>query len=122
MEAVLDRHRITVSGIAGFAVGWFDFGHAQWTDGGRAGLADAIVRQSREGDADIIAFDRPVGDFVMAGDALVVRAGCDRRLATCAAKFANVANFRGFPHIPGSDFLLRLPRQGDDLGGGSLFR
>ena len=33
--------------------------------------------------------------------------GCDKRIETCAAKFANVANFRGFPHIPGQDAVLR---------------
>jgi uncharacterized phage protein (TIGR02218 family) len=41
------------------------------------------------------------------GDAFTIRAGCDKRLATCAAKFGNVANFRGFPHIPGADAVIR---------------
>jgi uncharacterized phage protein (TIGR02218 family) len=36
--------------------------------------------------------------------------GCDLRAATCAAKFGNLANFGGFPEIPG-----RNP-----LGGGSI--
>jgi len=36
--------------------------------------------------------------------------GCDLRAATCAAKFANLANFGGFPEIPG-----RNP-----FGGGSI--
>ena len=44
---------------------------------------------------------------ITATDAFVVRAGCDKRIATCGAKFANVANFRGFPHIPGQDAVLR---------------
>ena len=48
--------------------------------------------------------------------------GCDRQHATCCDRFANVANFRGFPHIPGSDFLLRYPRSDDALEGGALFR
>ncbi|MBI4922470.1 MAG: DUF2163 domain-containing protein [Devosia nanyangense] len=48
--------------------------------------------------------------------------GCDRQHATCRDRFANVANFRGFPHIPGSDFLLRYPRSDDALQGGALFR
>jgi hypothetical protein len=47
--------------------------------------------------------------------------GCDRQLATCRDRFGNVANFRGFPHIPGNDFVLRTPRSGDDLQGGGLF-
>ncbi|WP_323033201.1 phage BR0599 family protein [Paracoccus sp. (in: a-proteobacteria)] len=36
--------------------------------------------------------------------------GCDLRAATCAAKFGNLANFGGFPEIPG-----RNP-----FGGGSI--
>jgi len=47
--------------------------------------------------------------------------GCDRALATCRDRFGNVANFRGFPHIPGSDFVLRYPKAGDVLNGAPLF-
>ena len=47
--------------------------------------------------------------------------GCDRALATCRDRFGNVANFRGFPHIPGNDFVLRYPRSGDALNGAALF-
>jgi uncharacterized phage protein (TIGR02218 family) len=62
-----------------------------------------------------------VGDWVEAGDALVVSAGCDRTFETCKAKFGNATNFRGFPHIPGSDFVLRVPREGEALDGRALF-
>jgi uncharacterized phage protein (TIGR02218 family) len=48
--------------------------------------------------------------------------GCDRALATCRDRFGNVPNFRGFPHIPGTDFVLHYPRQGDALNGAPLFR
>ena len=48
--------------------------------------------------------------------------GCDRALATCRDRFANVANFRGFPHIPGNDFVLTYPRSGDALDGAPLFK
>ena len=41
------------------------------------------------------------------GDDFSIRAGCDKRMETCGAKFANIANFRGFPHIPGQDAVLR---------------
>ena len=50
-------------------------------------------------------------------------AGCDKRFATCREKFTNIPNFRGFPHMPGNDFVLRLPLQGEPgMDGGSLFR
>lgn len=47
--------------------------------------------------------------------------GCDRQLKTCRRRFDNVENFRGFPHIPGNDFVLRYPRDDRDLDGGALF-
>ena len=49
---------------------------------------------------------------VAAGDVFTIRAGCDKRIETCGSKFANVANFRGFPHIPGQDAVLRYARTG----------
>lgn len=36
---------------------------------------------------------------------------CDRRFATCGAVFGNQINFRGFPDIPGDDFLTAMPRR-----------
>jgi hypothetical protein len=47
--------------------------------------------------------------------------GCDRQLSTCRDRFDNVANFRGFPHIPGNDFVLKYPRDDQVLEGGALF-
>ena len=53
-----------------------------------------------------------------AGDGFTIRAGCDKRIATCAQKFGNVVNFRGFPHIPGQDTILRYATsEGGDDGG-----
>jgi len=120
--AVLDRHRLAVSGLGDKPEGWADFGALSWTTGVRTGLRDGVVRQGREGGADIIAFERPVGEWVVPGDAGVLVAGCDKRFATCRDRFANGANFRGFPHIPGNDFVLKYPRQGDALGGGALVK
>lgn len=34
------------------------------------------------------------------GQAISMYAGCDRRVETCVAKFNNLVNFLGFPHIP----------------------
>ncbi|MFQ8433709.1 phage BR0599 family protein [Amaricoccus sp. W119] len=46
------------------------------------------------------------------GDGFTLVAGCDKTAATCASKFANIANFRGFPHIPGQDTVLRYAKPG----------
>ena len=54
------------------------------------------------------------------GDSLRLTAGCDKRFATCRLKFVNQANFQGFPHVPGEDWLLAVPRAEGDNTGGSL--
>ena len=118
--AIRDRFRIAVSGLEAQAAGWFALGSATWLTGRRIGLVDRIVNQRRDAEVDVLAFATPVGEWVAAGDTLVVRAGCDGRFTTCRSKFANGVNFRGFPHIPGSDFVLRYPRRGDALDGRAL--
>ena len=117
---VRDRYRLAINGIGTFAEGWFGLGSATWSSGVRIGLADQSVSHTRIGGVDILGFAVPVGDWIEPGDDLVARAGCDRRFATCREKFGNGVNFRGFPHIPGNDFVLRYPRPGDSLDGRAL--
>ena len=69
----------------------------------------------RYADSEFLAQASP--DAIHHWRTLDVTAGCDRRFDTCKAKFGNAVNFRGFPHIPGSDYVLRHPRNGDALDG-----
>lgn len=55
---------------------------------------------------------------VAAGHPALVE-GCDKRFATCSARFGNGLNFRGFPSIPGNDFLSRWPARGERHDGTS---
>jgi uncharacterized phage protein (TIGR02218 family) len=55
---------------------------------------------------------------VAAGDQVLVTAGCDRQFSTCRSKFNNAVNFRGFPHMPGNDFVTGFARQGDPANTG----
>ncbi|WP_019961418.1 DUF2163 domain-containing protein [Woodsholea maritima] len=43
---------------------------------------------------------------------------CDKRFETCQARFANGVNFRGMPHMPGNDVLLRAGDQDPIRDGG----
>jgi len=80
-------------------------GVLRWFGGANAGLSSAIERSAG---AVLTLRDTPV--FAVAAGTLVeVVEGCDRRLATCATRFGNVANFRGEPYLPGVDLLTRLP-------------
>lgn len=114
---IRDRHRLAVAGISEFAAGWFDLGIGNWTDGARAGLRDRVLASERTGASDVLAFAEPVGDWAVPGDQLVLTAGCDRRFATCRSRYGNGVNFRGFPHVPGSDYVLRYPRSGTKRDG-----
>lgn len=42
---------------------------------------------------------------------------CDQRFETCQEVFANTENFRGFPHLPGTDFILSGPAAANNDGG-----
>lgn len=120
--AVEDAYRLRVSGLDGFAEGWFGFGKAAWSSGRRNGLTDAVMSHGRVAGVDVLGFGVKLGDWIAPGDTLSVTAGCDRRFATCKGKFANAVNFRGFPHIPGSDYVLRHPRNGDALDGRAMVK
>lgn len=43
---------------------------------------------------------------------------CDKRWRTCVDTFANGPNFRGFPTMPGEDFVTLYPSEGERHDGG----
>jgi uncharacterized phage protein (TIGR02218 family) len=117
-----DPFRLVVSGLGSFAPGWFGLGSVHWTAGRRIGLDDALLTHERTAEGDVLGFAEKVGEWLAPGDGLVVTAGCDRRLATCRDRFANATNFRGFPHVPGNDYVLRHPRAGEALDGRAVVK
>jgi uncharacterized phage protein (TIGR02218 family) len=104
---VLRDRTFTASGLGSFDAGWFAFGFVAWTSGANAGRRAEVLSHDLAGGVAILTLLEAPLRPIAATDAFVVRAGCDKRIATCSAKFANVANFRGFPHIPGQDAVLR---------------
>lgn len=106
------------SGLTGFSEGWFGFGTVEWISGPNLGRrGEIMVHDKAGGDVTITLLDAPVRQ-IAAGHAFAIRAGCDKRIATCAAKFGNAVNFRGFPSIPGQDSVLRYAvRDGGNDGG-----
>ncbi len=113
---------VTVTGLAGFAADWFTFGTLTFASGANGGLPFDIKAHLRTSGVDILQLWTPTPFPVAVGDTAVALAGCRKSLATCRTKFANVPNFRGFPHIPGTDVVTRYAVQGAlDASGGSLF-
>jgi uncharacterized phage protein (TIGR02218 family) len=62
-----------------------------------------------------------MSEAVAAGDGVTVTPGCDKQFATCKSRFANAANFRGFPYMPGNDAAMAAPAAGPSLDGGSRY-
>lgn len=113
--------QLTVTGLAGFADGWFVHGRLTWTGGARAGTAATVAAvDDRPGGESVVALFEPETAGIAPGDGFTVHAGCDKRFGTCRAKFANGLNFRGFPHIPGNDAALNYADEEGDFDGGPL--
>ena len=103
--AVASARRFTVSGLSDFADDWFSRGLLTFTSGAASGQAIEVRTHSKAGDVVTIELWAPARAPLVAEQTFVVTAGCDKHLATCQEKFANVTNFRGFPHMPGNDFV-----------------
>ena len=104
--AIIDAAADAV-GFAGIAAADFVFGEVRWLDGAATGLRHAIIA----GDDGLLILDGPVPRGVAAGTRALLREGCDRTIATCAARFGNAVNFRGEPFLPGNDLVTRYPSQ-----------
>jgi uncharacterized phage protein (TIGR02218 family) len=121
--AVVDDRVFRPSGLSGYAEGWFDHGVLRVETGAAAGLSAAIKSDVTASDGTRRielwqALRNPVGS----GDTIRLEPGCDKRAATCREKFDNFVNFRGFPHIPGDDWLTSYPAGSAVVDGGSMNR
>ena len=85
------------------ASGYFDQGLITWTGGANSGYQMEVKTSTGSG---VMTLYAAMPNPTVIGDTYSLIAGCDKTLTTCKAKFNNVANFRGFPHIPGTDRLL----------------
>lgn len=97
-------------GLSGFQDGWFTNGVIQWTSG-----AVSLVKSDTGGVLEVWEEAE-----VAVGDKARVIAGCDKQALNCREKFGNFLNFRGFPHIPGEDWVTAYPSSGKAHDGGSL--
>jgi uncharacterized phage protein (TIGR02218 family) len=101
VTAVSSQHQFTDSGRAE-AAAYFEGGKLTFTSGGNAGYAMEVKSFA----AGVITLQQGMPNPITADDAYSLSAGCDKLLATCRDKFNNVVNFRGFPHVPGTDRLI----------------
>ncbi|HBF32544.1 DUF2163 domain-containing protein [Rhizobium sp.] len=102
--AMTARDRITVSGLESYTNDYFRYGKMTVTSGAENGLAGDIETSRAVSGGTELTLWLPLEVTLSSGDALTLTIGCDKSFATCRDSFANAANFRGFPHMPGTDF------------------
>jgi uncharacterized phage protein (TIGR02218 family) len=83
----------------------YGYGRLRWLGGANSGTENAILRS----DGATLTLREPPAFAPAVGDLVEIAEGCDRLLATCSERFGNAANFRGEPHLPGTDLLTRYP-------------
>jgi uncharacterized phage protein (TIGR02218 family) len=106
VATIRDRAFLT-AGLGGFSSSSFTLGTLTWNSGANAGRRAEVAGHRQEaGEVTVSLLEAPVRHIAI-GDTFIIRAGCDKRPETCRARFSNVANFRGFPHIPGQDAVIR---------------
>lgn len=111
---------LIADGLSSHGAGWFAGGVLTWTSGANAGLAARVAEHRAAGAATRLILRDPDRFPPQAGDTFAIAAGCDKRFATCKAKFANAVNFRGFPHLPGNDAAYGYVAEGGLFDGGAL--
>ena len=102
-------NRMVVEGNSDVSAGWWSFGKLTFHTGPYTNqplhIAGHILEQ---GEHKITLWSPLILELHYPLDATIT-AGCDKKWGTCQDKFHNNQNFRGFPHIPGNDFVLAGP-------------
>jgi len=102
VAVALDGNRVMFDRVVGDD---FAFGEACLMGGAARGWRSRIL--GVEGVAVILRDPPPIE--IAGGTPVRLTEGCDKRFETCRTRFANSANFRGEPHLPGNDLLTRYP-------------
>lgn len=119
---VLSADRLTVSGLPDLVEGHFRLGHLRFDEGVLSGRRLAIEESgAAAGGLVTLRLWLPLEARPAEGDAVTLTVGCDKSFATCREKFGNPLNFRGFPHMPGSDFAYSYVSGDSTHDGGVLF-
>lgn len=119
---VLSEFIIRVKGFDEFENSWFRGGRLTWKTGLNIGKTMEITEHIKFGNSTQIHLWQPMPFQVRALDTLSIQVGCDKEFATCKNKFANTINFRGFPHMPGSKFILNHSGNSDNFDGEPIIK
>ena len=110
VAAIVEAGRVfRFTGLGGVDARWFEPGGLGVLGGAAAGLAAVVKNDRMDAGGRVVELWAALRADVAEGDAVRLEAGCDKRAETCRLKFGNFVNFRGFPHMPGDDWLTVFP-------------
>ena len=103
----LSRGAFTVAGVVGAGstttvINWssatvnFQQGAVTFTGGANTGIVTTV----KVAGTGSLGLSYPLPEVPAVGDTFTAVWGCDHTQATCLGKFANMANYRGFPYVP----------------------
>ena len=107
MVSLVTDRRIFTDASRTEALGYFDSGKLTWLTGANAGLS-MEVKTFTAVDGKFTLY-LPMPFDILSGDTFSVYPGCKKRFnEDCKLKFNNVVNFRGEPHVPGTDKIMQV--------------
>lgn len=105
----MSSSQMTISALISYPTNYFAGGYVEWTHNGLAAIERRTITSSQNGTGIIEVVGVPIG--VAVGDTVRVYPGCDHTLGSNGCtRFANTANYGGFPHTPSKN-----PFSGDPL-------
>jgi uncharacterized phage protein (TIGR02218 family) len=111
---------LVVSGIDAYDNEYFSRGVLTWTSGLNNGVTYDVELHTKVLPNVILELWTPVTEIPEVGDTFDITAGCYQTASVCKDKFNNLANYQGFPHIPGNDVITTYPSKGgSNQDGGS---
>lgn len=102
ITGVISTHCLMVDAMP-FEVEYYAYGLLLFNSGNNKGQYCEIfeVRDKQ------VFLQLPPPQTPQIGDELTITAGCDKNFSTCCERYNNAINFRGEPHLPGIDEVLK---------------
>jgi uncharacterized phage protein (TIGR02218 family) len=113
VSAISSQGAFQATGLAQDA-DYYSRGVLTWLTGNNTNANVDVRVHTKTGDVSGFDLWTPAVDTVQVGDTFEVIAGCKQTLEICRDKFNNVANFQGFPHMPGKDIITIYAEQGGE--------
>ena len=113
IEKIKSRKELCFKLADSYAADWFTHGHLKIISGAGASIIGWIKQDRSEDGLRCIELWEDIRAQLAKDDKVLLNVGCDKQLQTCKSKFNNIKNFQGFPYLPGDDWMMSVPSDGN---------